>query len=169
MKNEKIEIKKYNKYKLIIKKMTELIRIPNIERYTQEIINGELVLRPRKIYITENELNIIDITSSKIEECVIKNREENISIKRKYRGILVDIWKSMPTQKILQTTTFNFKLTNENGINGYTWSRHINMSFQDKNASETLKEIINMVRVNKMTMDLSIKLQTDRIVHFKIE
>jgi hypothetical protein len=75
----------------------------------------------------------------------------------------------MPTQKILQTTTFNFKLTNENGINGYTWSRHINMSFQDKNASETLKEIINMVKVNKMTMDLSIKLQTDRIVHFKIE
>jgi len=27
--------------------MTELIRIPNIENYTQEIINGELILTPK--------------------------------------------------------------------------------------------------------------------------
>ena len=31
-----------------IKDMTELIRIPNIENYTQEIINGELILTPKK-------------------------------------------------------------------------------------------------------------------------
>jgi len=27
--------------------MTELIRIPNIENYTHEIINGELILTPK--------------------------------------------------------------------------------------------------------------------------
>ena len=43
--------------------MTELIRIPNIENYTQEIINGELILTPKKQYITENELNITQITN----------------------------------------------------------------------------------------------------------
>ena len=32
-----------------IKDMTEIIRIPNIENYIQEIINGELVLTPKKI------------------------------------------------------------------------------------------------------------------------
>ena len=38
----------------------------------------------------------------------------------------------MPTQKILQTTTFNFKLTNENYEKGYKWDDDINMSYQSK-------------------------------------
>jgi hypothetical protein len=75
----------------------------------------------------------------------------------------------MPAQRILQNTTFNFKLTNEGGDDGYNWCRHINMSFQDKDSEGALKEIINMVKVNKMSINLSIKLQTGRIVHFKIE
>jgi hypothetical protein len=149
--------------------MTELIRIPNIENYTQEIINGELILTPKKQYMTENELNMTQITHSTIEECLIKKEEENISTKTCYRSVLVDIWKSMPTQKILQTTTFNFKLTNENGEKGYNWCDDIHMSFQNKDARGTLKEIINMVKVNKLTIKLSIKLETGRIIHFKIE
>lgn len=75
----------------------------------------------------------------------------------------------MPTQKILQTTTFNFKLTNEKGEHGYNWNDSIRMSFQSKDSMGTLKEIINMVKVNKFTIKLSIKLETDRIIHFKIE
>jgi hypothetical protein len=149
--------------------MTELIRIPNIENYTQEIINGELILTPKKQYITENELNITQITNSMIEECLIKKEEETISTNTSYRSVLVDIWKSMPTQKILQTTQFNFKLTNENGVKGYNWCDDIHMSFQDKDSKGTLKEILNMVKVNKLTIKLSIKLETGRIVHFKIE
>jgi hypothetical protein len=119
--------------------------------------------------MTENELNITQITNSKIEECLIKNEEETISIKTSYRSVLVDIWKSMPSQKILQTTTFNFKLTNENGEKGYNWCNDIHMSFQSKDARGTLKEILNMVKVNKLSIKLSIKLETGRIVHFKIE
>ena len=149
--------------------MTEIICIPNIEKYTQEIINGELILTPKKQYITENELNMIQITHSKIEECVIKKKEEIISTSKKYATVLVDIWKSMPTQKILQTTTFNFKLTNENYEKGYKWDDDINMSYQSKDATGTLKEILNMIKVNKLTIKLSIKLETDRIVHFKSE
>ena len=149
--------------------MTELIRIPNIENYTQEIINGELILTPKKQYMTENELNMTQITHSKIEECIIKKEEENISTSMSYRSVLVDIWKSMPSQKILQTTTFNFKLTKENGEKGYKWCDDIHMSFQSKDATGTLKEILNMVKVNKFTIELSIKLETGRIVHFKIE
>ena len=75
----------------------------------------------------------------------------------------------MPTQKILQTTTFNFKLTNENGEKGYKWCDDIHMSYQSKDATGTLKEILNMIKVNKLTIKLSIKLETDRIVHFKSE
>lgn len=149
--------------------MTELIRIPNIENYTQEIINGELILTPKEQYITEHELDITEIKHSTIEECIIKKEGENISTNTSYRAILVDIWKSMPVQQILQTTTFNFKLTNENGKKGYKWCDDIHMSFQDKNTRGTLSEILNMVRVNKFTIKLSIKLETGRIIHFRIE
>ena len=151
--------------------MTEQIRIPNIKNYTQEIINGELILTPKKQYMTENELNMTQITHSTIEECIIynQNKEANISTNTSYRSVLVDIWKSMPTQKILQTTTFNFKLTNEIGEKGYKWCDDIHMSFQNKDARGTLKEILNMVQVNKLTIELSIKLETGRIVHFKKE
>ena len=149
--------------------MSEVIRIPNIENYTQEIINGELILTPKKNYITENELNMTHFTHSTIEECVVKKEEEVISRNKTYRSVLVDIWKFMPTQKILQTTTFNFKLTNENGEKGYKWCDDIHMSFQNKDTTGTLKEIINMVKINKLTIKLSIKLETGRIVHFKIE
>jgi hypothetical protein len=100
---------------------------------------------------------------------IIKKEEENISTNTSYRSVLVDIWKSMPTQKILQTTTFNFKLTKEIGEKGYKWCDDIHMSFQNKDATGTLKEIVNMVKVNKLTIKLSIKLETGRIVHFKIE
>ena len=149
--------------------MSEVIRVINIDKYTQEIINGELILTPKKQYITENELKLTKITHSNIEECLIKKDDEIISTKKKYRSALVDIWKYMPAQKILQTSTFNFKLTNENGEKGYKWCDDIHMSYQNKNAKGTLMEIIKMVKVNKFTLNLSIQLKTSQIIHFKIE
>ena len=149
--------------------MTELIRIPNIENYTQEIINGELILTPKKQYMTEHELNMTQITHSAIEECVIKKGEEIISKNNNYRLNLINIWKNMPTPKILQTTTFNFKLINQYGERGYNWCNDLHMSFQDKHAKGALDEILNMIKVNRLTIELSIKLETGRIVHFKCE
>ncbi len=70
--------------------------------------------------------------------------------------------------KISGNTTFKVKSTNENGVNGYNWCDDIQLSVQDKNAKETFNEIIHMVKLNKMTMEMSIKLNTGRIVHFKI-
>jgi hypothetical protein len=156
--------------------MTEVIRISNIDNYTQENINGELILRPIR-YITENELYMAVITHSSIEECVIKKRDNNviISTNNSYRSVLIDIWKSlccsscfMLPQQVVNISTFNFKLTRENGEHGYRWCEDIHMSFQNKNAKGTLKEIIHMVKENNLTIDLTIKLQTGMIIHFHI-
>ena len=154
-------------------------RISNIANYTLEITNGSLILRPKshpdpdpeKQYMTENELLTDALRGSKVEECIIKKEEATISTRTNsdYKPILVDIWKSMPTQQIIKTTKFNIKLTNENGEKGYKWCKDIHMSVQNKDARYTLKEILNMVKVNKFTIELSIKLKTGRIVHFKIE
>ena len=149
--------------------MTELIRIPNIENYTQEIINGELILTPKTQYMTENELNMTPIKGSRIEECIIKKGKEIISTSDKYRRVLIDIWKSTSAKIIDENTGFKVKFTKETGEKGYHWCEDIKMSFQNKDAKGTLKEILNMVKVNKLTIELSIKLETGRIVHFKIE
>jgi len=147
--------------------MTEIIRIPNIETYTQEIVNGELILTPKQTYITENELMETNLLSkSDILKCVVNNGEDIISNKSKYLSILVDIWKSMPTQKILQTTTFNMKLTDELGLNGYKWCKSIHMSIQHKNAQHTMKEILHMLKVNNYSVKISIKLESGKIIYF---
>ena len=43
----------------------------------------------------------------------------------------------MPTQKILQNTSFNFKLTDEKGEKGYAWCQDLHMSFQNKDGGRT--------------------------------
>ena len=66
-----------------------------------------------------------------------------------------DIWKSMPIQKILQTTNFNMKLTKEDGKNGYTWCQELKLSIQNKDSKYTMKEILNMVKVNNYSIKIS--------------
>lgn len=148
--------------------MSEIIRIPNIEKYTQEIINGELILTPKESYITEDEFNRTILNSSKILDCIVKNGEDIISNKSKYRSILDDIWISMPVQKILQTTTFNMKLINENGLDGYRWCPKLNLSIQNKDAKYTMKEILNMIKVNNYSIKITIQLETNTIIKFKL-
>ena len=81
---------------------------------------------------------------------------------------LNDIWISMPAQKILQTTTFNMKLTNENGLNGYKWCPKLNLSIQNKDANYTIKEILNMIKVNNYSIKITIQLETNTIIKFKL-
>jgi superfamily II DNA or RNA helicase len=120
------------------------------------------------IYITEKELNKLNLTYSEIIDCVIKNGEKIVSNKKKYRQIVIDIWLTMTPEKIMETTTFNTKLTNENGLSGYDWIPELEMSFQGKDANKTMKEIINMIKTNNYSIKISIKLKSENIINFRI-
>ena len=151
--------------------MDEIIRIPDIDKYDQKIVDGTLLLTPKKIYIEEFELFQLSLRYSKILQCCIRGEEKIITEKNKYQSVLVDLWSTMLPQNILQNTTFNFKLTKEKGEKGYNWEPKINMSFQSKDSEGTMKEIIKMVRINNYSIDISIELGTEfhkRIIHFKI-
>lgn len=152
--------------------MSEIIRIPYIENYTQEIINGELILTPKvttkECFVTENEMNKTILNSSKILNCIVKNGEEIISDKTGYYPILCDIWCSMPTQKILQNTTFNMKLTNENGLKGYNWNPKLNLSIQRKDANYCMKEMLVMIKLNNYSIDITFEIETKKIIRFKL-
>ncbi len=120
------------------------------------------------IYITEKELSKLNLTYSEIIECVIKNGEKVISNKKKYRQIVIDIWLTMSPEKIVQTTTFNTKLTNENGVSGYDWIPELKMSFQGKDANKTMREIVNMIKTNNYSIKISIKLKSEKIINFRL-
>ena len=74
----------------------------------------------------------------------------------------------MSSTKLLQTSDFNFKTSQESGVLGYKWCQRINMSFQNKDANKTLAEILNQVKQNKYKMELTIILATHETIYFKI-
>ena len=150
--------------------MNNIIRIPNIDNYHQAIINNELVLTPIYNYITLDELLDKNLTNSKINYCIITDTNtdnEVISNSIKYSKILIDIYKYLPASFILQNTTFNIKLTNENGNRGYTWYSEINMSVQGKDSNGTFKEIIKMINLNNYKIDIEIELSNDESINYK--
>jgi hypothetical protein len=150
--------------------MNNIIRIPNINNYHQAIINNELVLTPKYNYITLDELLDKNLTNSKINYCIITDTNtdnEIISNSIKYSKILIDIYKYLPASFILQNTTFNIKLTNENGNRGYTWYSEINMSVQGKDSNGTFKEIIKMINLNNYKIDIGIELSNGEKINYK--
>jgi hypothetical protein len=149
--------------------MTETIRVPDIDNYTLEIVEGVLILTPKTQYITKEELQRTDFTHSSIIKCDIKDNEGNTISNNKieYKQILVDIWASMPASKLLQTTTFNFKLTNEKKNKGFNWCEPIKMSVVNKDAKGSMKEILNMLNVNNYNIKISIQLDKGRVIYYK--
>ena len=150
--------------------MNNIIRIPNIDNYHQAIINNELVLTPIYNYITLHELLDKNLTNSRISYCIITDTDVDntvISNSNKYNRILIDIYKYLPASFILQNTTFNIKLTNENGNRGYTWYSEINMSVQGKDSNGTFKEIIRMINLNNYKIDIGIELSNSEKINYK--
>ena len=144
----------------------DVIRITNIDQYTQEIVEGTLVLTPRVISVTDDNLREFPIAKSHIISCKIQGKDGVISEKTKYQGILTDVWTTLPTQKILQNTGFNFKLEDLKGDKGYKWCKSLHMSFQGKDAYHTFQELVSFCRLLRYEMDLLIRLQDHRLIHY---
>jgi hypothetical protein len=50
-------------------------------------------------------------------QCEIKNNEEIVSKKTTYMWLLIDVWKTMSIERVIQTTKFTFSLKDENENN----------------------------------------------------
>ena len=150
--------------------LTELreIRIPGINNYTQTIINDTLILTPKKQYISEAEFITLNFNNSEIKDCMIYNSQnELISNKTKYRTVLMDIWKTMPSQQVIRETSFNIELTDKKGEKGFVWCPDIHMSVQGRDATGTMLEILKFVKLGGYNIDISIMLSVGRLIHFK--
>jgi len=148
-----------DKYKGVNLTTTQIFRVIKDNNITLKItrIRHEPVKRFGKDIDINTNININNVDGLSIS-----------SGKTKYKQILVDIFKTMGPTTIIKNSTFNFKLTNEHGLNGYHWDPCLKLLIQSKCANDTLMEIIRMVKFNKYTIKISIKLETDEIIHFKI-
>jgi hypothetical protein len=140
------------------------IVISDIEKYNIQLLSGKLILTLKKLYLTDKDISHYDLRRSEIIECKFNKQ---VITSPSYIKLLKMIWKQMPINKIIQNTIFNIKLNIDN-IEGessnYTWVDDLNFAFQPKNTNKTLKEIINMCKLNNFTIQLNIKLENDNCI-----
>lgn len=145
--------------------MDKTITIQNIHGYTQQIINGNLVLTRIIPFVDEATLfQKKDLTGSNILECKLNNI--NIDIK-KYKKLLINLYSITDMETILQNTTLN--ISQEEIYNkGFKYYRNLGISIQGADAKRTLKEIINIIKIKNFSMELKIKLKNDEVINFII-
>ena len=114
-----------------------------------------------------------NLTNSEIVECSIKN-ENNIPIdilKLNYNTIFKNILAQgkQTAINIEKNTKMNicFEKRDTKGFK-YNWIPELGISFQSKDANGTMKEIINMCKINSLKLDILIELQNNKKISFKI-
>jgi hypothetical protein len=157
----KKENSKKNEYeKTILSKFNEFKEEFNIfQKYQQSIIHSK---SSNKEEVITHEILKKDLTFSKILDCVIDNKKPDVM---SYRNILIHVFKKMNKEDILKHSSFNFK--EEEVYDGYHWCEDIQLSFQNKDAKNTLKEIIRLCELNKYVLFIQIKLSTREIITYR--
>lgn len=124
-------------------------------------------LPPTLPTLPKNDFIRIDFRNSKIENCIIKNINGEIisNNNKKFIRILIDIFRTMDKEQILQKTSFRIKLDNYT-LEGYNWCPDLKLSIQRKEASATLKEIIKLVDINNYIIYIKIKLVTGDVIQY---
>ena len=84
--------------------MNNIITIQNIQEFTQQIINGNLILTRINLFIDEETLFKNNLRGSTILECKINNVNNNI---HKYKKLLINLYSTTDKETILQNTTLN--------------------------------------------------------------
>jgi hypothetical protein len=140
------------------------ITIFKIEDFTQQVINGNLVLTRINPFIEECTLFQKDLRGSVIIDCKINN--EFVDVK-KYKKLLLILYSTTDVETILQNTILNIS-KQEIYEKGFEYYNQLGLSIQGSDARRTLKEIIIFLKLKSYNMDLTIKLKSDETVRFMI-
>lgn len=146
----------------------EPIIIDNISNYNMKFIDNKLILTPNNIQVYEpdiyNHINKCNILSCKISGIEIS--------KLKFNSILSDIWNTMTEYDIIKNASYTFKYKEqleEKDIKNYrNYQKNINMYFCNRSGTETFKEIVKMIKLNKLNMNIIIENENKQIIEFNI-
>ena len=140
--------------------MANEITIPNIHEFTQQVINGSLVLTRINPIITEAELFQKNLRGSMITECKINNVVIDV---KKYRKLLIHLYSTTDRNTILQNTILNI-VALEKYDKGFEYYAEIGLSIQGADSRRTLREIINIIRLKGWSLELKIILVSTDII-----
>lgn len=154
-------IEKYNYY-------LDITADTNTE-FIENINYLEMIKEPAKSSQEEINFNNIDLIKSKIIKCKIVNKENKIiSLAVKYRKILIDIWKSESNKDdiINKNKLFKFLDVEETDKTDFNYCKEIDLWFRNNSSNISFKQIRENIKKNDYKIDISIKLENDRIIHY---
>lgn len=136
----------------------------SLSEYDLEVKDGEIILTKKKI--SGGELIALNLVGSKVTECSVFSMSKIISKKTNIRHILNDIWYSMDINDILKHSSFSMKNKNDNAEYGYLYDDKLKLFIKGKNINDTLKELLQMIKLNKYFIDIRIKLKDNTVINY---
>mgnify|MGYP000851903634 CR=1 FL=1 len=149
-----------------ISESNQTIIIDNPENYIQDFREGKLYIIPKVKDMYRFKKKSLSLSQIIYYHINYINGNLISSCVKTYTGVLINIWKSMSIQKILQNTTFNIKLGDLEGEDSYIYHHELKFSFQHKGSNKTFEEIVNMINLNNYEMELKIKLYNGDIIEY---
>ena len=156
--------------RLNIKTSDCCMRISNIDKYDLKISNNTFqltrngsmdIIEPEYSCNDENEFLQFDLQDSEILDTLILDSygSESQSYKS-YMGILIDMWKYFPREKILDTKSFEVLPYYKND-SGYCWCQKFQVSYLVKSPNVIMQEIFKIFNysehISKIIMKVRLK------------
>ena len=144
---------------------TKMASFPSHE-YNPVEIDGKWVMVPIRKSVSEKDI-LAHSTGSEILECIIMRGTELISNSTTYVDNIRNIWKTVKDIETLRdTTTWYIWKGDQGDYRGYNYWKEMGFSYCRHSAKETLREILKLCEKLKMTIRLTLKTVSGKIVYF---
>ena len=145
------------------------ITIDNISEYVLKFEDNKLTIDIK--YSNINDSSNVEFTGSTIIECMVKKDDIIVSNNpKKYADLWFDILDCCELdyikKKYKDLKSFNFE-TNER-LKDWAWQNKHKYAYRRKNANGTLKETFDIIREKELQVDIKIKLESGKVLHYKI-
>ena len=145
------------------------ITIDNISDYVLKFEDNKLTFNIK--YSSINDSNNVEFTGSTILECIVKKDDIIVSNNpKKYANLWSDVLDCCELdyikKKYKDLKSFNFD-TNER-IKDWAWQNKHKFAYRRKNANGVIKEIFNIIRETELQIDIKIKLDSSKILHYRV-
>ena len=145
------------------------ITISNISDYVLKFEDNKLTIDIK--YSNINDSSNVEFSGSTIIECMVKKDDIIVSNNpKKYADLWFDLLDFCELDyikvKYKDLKSFNFE-TNER-LKDWSWQNKHKFAYRRKNANGTLKESFDIIREKELQVDIKIKLESGKVLHYKV-
>ena len=99
--------------------------------------------------------------------CTFENRKIPKN-KLFYKSILINIFTKIGRENVILQSVLNMENRDMNNLKGYIWFPELQLSIQSNNANKTFHEIVRITELNKLKLEIQIKLKNKKTFEYKI-